>query len=400
MDRFKMLIARLPLRQLAPLVQGTALWGTRLALLSMLLGMLRSAAPRSLLGEPQTVETQHSKVCVHTFLGGEVEEWKLQRSVELIREMGASTIVEFFPWSYAENIEGRYDWTSFDRVVRHARHQGLRIIARMGLVPGWARPPEHETRTTQNTLPEESIDEFARFVSDFAARYAGDIEHIIIWNEPNLAFEWGYAFVDPAGYVRVLQALYAPVHAANPNVTLLAGALAPTLEPVGSPNGLNDILYLRAMYEAGAADYFDALAVHTYGFTQPPQADPAPDVLNFRRAELLRGVMADFGDSETPVYITESGWNDSPRWTKAVRPSQRIAYTIDAFRWAEAHWSDWLQTLCIWAFRYPVLSYSYPDNFTLVGTDFQLKPIYYALQAYARGWQTQAELWLPPPIAP
>ena len=152
------------------------------------------------------------------------------------------------------------------------------------------------------------------------------------------------------------------------------------------------------MYQAGAADYFDALAIHTYGFTEPARAEPHPDVLNFRRAELLYEIVRQYDDPDTPVYITESGWNDNPRWTKAVRPSQRIAYTLDAFAYAEQNW-EWLEDLCIWVFRYPTPTFSYPDNFTLVSVDFQLKPIYHAIQAYARDEERRDALWLSPPTA-
>jgi hypothetical protein len=169
-------------------------------------------------------------------------------------------------------------------------------------------------------------------------------------------------------------------------VLVLAGALAPTLEPPGSPNGLNDLIYLEEMYRAGAAGFFDALAVHTYGFKFPPEADPAPDVLNFRRAELLRAVMAQHGDGDKPVFITEAGWNDHPRWTKAVRPGQRIAYTLDAFQLAEDEWG-WAERVCIWAFRYPAAQRNWRDYFTLVTPDFRAKPIYEAVRAYARGWE-------------
>src|SRR5690606_38501089 len=148
------------------------------------------------------------------------------------------------------------------------------IIARMGFVPLWARPDVDDQFSTLNYLPEESFDEFAGFVVDFAIRYRGVIDHIIIWNEPNLAFEWGYRPVDPQGYVNLLRAVYEPVHQANADITILAAALAPTLEPLGSPNGLDDLLYLDAMFEAGGADYFDALAIHTYGFTAPPGEAP------------------------------------------------------------------------------------------------------------------------------
>jgi hypothetical protein len=371
-------------------------WLLRAVTIWIILGALTPATPRAPLGEPQSVETAKSQVCVHTRLIDEVHEWVIQRSLQLVREMGADTIVEFFPWAYAETSEDHYDWVSFDRIVRHARNQGLHIIARMGLVPAWARPDIDEQHTTLNYLPEESYDEFADFVAEFAARYAGVIDHIIIWNEPNLAFEWGYQRVDPAGYMNLLRAVYAPAHAANPNVIIMAAPLAPTLEPPGSAHGLDDLLYLDAFYEAGAADYFDALAMHTYGFTEPPEAEPAPDRLNFRRVELLRTIMLRNDSPNKPVYITETGWNDHPRWTKAVRPSLRVGYTVSAYRWSEENW-PWVEKMCVWVLRYPVSTRSYPDNFTLLTGNLQPRPIYYAIQAYARGWAGNDDLWLPPP---
>lgn len=371
------------------------LWGLRIFLLWILISSLAAPTPRVIMGPQQHIDAVKPHICVHTRLIDEVQEWVIQRSLMLVREMGADTIVEFFPWAYIEHEKGQYDWRQADRIIRNAQNQGLHVIARMGYVPYWARPDKADDYTTLNYLPDESFDDFAQFVAAFAARYAGTVDHIIIWNEPNLAFEWGYRPVNPEDYVRLLKAVYAPVKAANPNVTVLAGALAPTMEPEGSPNGLMDILYLKGMYEAGAADYFDALAVHSYGFAMPPAAEPAPDLLNFRRAELLFDVMKQY-DSDKPVYITESGWNDNPRWTLAVRPSQRVQYTIDAFRYVDENWPQ-VQELCIWAFRYPLPTLSYPDNFTLVTTDFQLKPIYYAIQAYAHGKEGSETLWLPPP---
>ncbi|MEP7290966.1 MAG: hypothetical protein ABI835_04240 [Chloroflexota bacterium] len=381
-----------------PTLRRALPWAVRALIAYLLLGTLVPAQPRAPLGADQMVETTKPIVCMHTRLIDEVEEWKIQRSLEIVRELGAPTIVEFFPWAYIEGAEDRYDWTTPDRIVRHARNQGIHIIARLGLVPEWARTRGDASAefTTFNTLPQAAYPDFAEFAADFAARYAGVIDDLIIWNEPNLAFEWGYQSVDPAGYARLLEAVYAPVHAANPNVVVLAAGLAPTLEPPGSFAGLNDITFLDQLYEAGGGAYFDALAIHTYGFTQPPDAPPAFDQLNFRRAELLREVMVAHGDAAKPALITETGWNDNPRWTKAVSPSQRIADTIGALEWAEQHW-DWLDNMCFWVLRYPTPTLSYPDNFTFVTTRFQLKPIYYVVQAYARGWQQSEDLWLPAP---
>ena len=343
--------------------------------------------------------TTDPQTCVHTRLTDEVEEWKVQRTLQEARQLGAPTIVEFFPWAYIESSEDRYDWAAADRIVRHAGNQGIRIIARMGLVPDWARDSDRLATSTLNTLPEESYADFAEFVADFAARYAGVIDQIIIWNEPNLAFEWGFSEVDPAGYARLLEAVYEPVHAANPNVEILAAPLAPTLEPEGSAAGLNDLLFLQALYDAGAAPYFDALAVHTYGFTTAPDDPPAPDKLNFRRAELLREIMVENGDAGKPVYVTETGWNDSPRWAYGVLPSQRASWTVRALQIAAEEW-PWAETLCLWVLRYPAPSYSYPDDFALLTTGFQRKPVYDAVRAYTQGESVPEERWLPDPADP
>jgi hypothetical protein len=358
---------------------------------------------------PQTISTNFPRLCVHTRLIDEVQEWVIQKSLVDVRELGATTIVEFFPWAYIEGQRGNYHWAQADRIIDRARTQGLTVIARVGLVPEWARPSTEERFTTLNELPLDAYDDFARFVAAFATRYQDSVQHIIIWNEPNLAFEWGYQQPDPAQYVHLLSTVYPVVKAAQPDVIILAGALAPTIEPAGSPNALNDLLYLEGMYEAGAARWFDALAVHTYGFTEPPESEPAFDRLNFRRAELVRDIMVKRGDVDKPVFITESGWNDHPRWALAVNPAERIAYTLNAYDWMEEHW-DWAQSLCLWVLRYPRPTYSYPDNFTLVTTEFQYKPIYYELQGAARSGlipevhgvqpSSQVQLWLPAPPDP
>jgi len=374
----------------APFPSRTLLRGAGFAArILILIGVLKAITPATpivRLGAPQTVHSEQPAVCVHTRLTDEVEEWKIQRTASMVREMGAATIVEFFPWPYIEDKRGEYNWEHPDRILRHTENQGLTVIARLGLVPHWARPPIDEKVTTFTYLPEEYFEAFADFVRAFAARYRGRVDQIIIWNEPNLSIEWGDRPVDPAAYTRLLRLAYAAAHDGNPAITVLGGALAPTTEPEHSPSGMSDIVFLERMYQAGAAGTFDALAAHTYGFTLPPQDTPDPDVINFRRVELLRAVMERFGDGDTPIVITESGWSDDPRWTRAVRPGQRIAYTLDAFEMVKS-W-PWAEQLCVWIFRQPLDRQNRRDAYyALVSSDFYPKPIYEAIQAYARGWK-------------
>lgn len=328
-------------------------------------------------GPQQTVETTHHILGVHTRLTDEVEEWKIQHTLEMVREMGAPWIVEFFPWAYYHAEDGGIAWGHPDMVVEHAHAQGLQVVARIGWTPGWARPEE----TPPTYLDASAYDDFATFAAAFAERYRGRVGYLIIGNEPNLSFEWGYRQTTAADYVALLQTVYPAVKEANPEMVVLAGALAPNLEPEGSPWATNDLTYLEEMYEAGAADYFDGLAVHVYGLTRPPEEAPSADRLNFRRVELMREVMVEQGDAETQMYITETGWNDHPRWTQAVSPAERIRYTLDAIRYAEEAW-PFVEMMAIWAFRYPAPTHKPADYYTLVTPEFVPKPIYEELKAF------------------
>lgn len=331
------------------------------------------------LGPQQTVRTANSKMGVHTRLTDEVEERKIKRSLEMVRELGAPWIVEYFPWAYIESEPGQYNWVHADQVVAHANRQGLKVIARLGFVPEWARPKA----TTPLYLDEDRFDEFARFAAEFVKRYRGQIDHIILWNEPNLALEWGFTPPDAAKYTALLRTTYPLIKAVAPEVRVLAGALAPTLAPSGSDDAVNDLDFLQAMYDAGAAQYFDVLAIHAYGWHFEPDSPPNPEVINFRRSELLRAIMVSNGDGEKAAIITEGGWNDHPRWTRAVRPAERIAYTLRAYEIAQQEW-PWLDALCLWVFRFPWDQNSYQDYFTFVRTDFEPKPIYTEVQRYAQ----------------
>ncbi len=390
---------RAKLRVIPPLFPQGDVWGSRGAfLVASLKHLLRLAVPvlvtvgviasvaagstwrPLILGSPQAVKSINPKIGVHTRLTDEVEPWKILRTFEMVREMGASWVVEYFPWWYYEPTPGRYVWDHPDMVINFAAHQGLTLIARLGFVPDWARPPD----TTPSYLPQERFADFARYAAAFAARYRDRVSYIIIWNEPNLSQEWGYRPVDPVAYTALLCQAYRAIKEVAPEVAVLGGALAPTLAPPGSEWGMNDLVFLEQMYQAGAGACFDILAVHAYGWTEPALAPPDPDAINFRRTELLRALMVRYGDTAKPVIITEGGWNDHPRWTKAVRPAQRVLYTLQAYDLVWREW-DWALAFTPWVFRFPRAAQSYQDYFTFVTVDFTPKPIYLAVGRYARG---------------
>ncbi len=339
------------------------------------------ALPKPLvtLGPQQEVFTFNPKMGVHTRLTDEVEEWKVKRTLEMVREMGAPWIVEYFPWAYYEPEKGVFDWSHPDMVVNHAHAQGLTVIARLDFVPQWARPKD----TTNSYLGRERFEDYGDFVYAFVSHFRGRINYIIIWNEPNLSSAWGFRPVDPEGYTELLKIAYRRAKYADPDIQVVAAGLAPNVADAGDEWALSDLNFLQRMYDAGAADFFDIMAVHAYGNVFPPDDPPALDRINFARAELIHDLMVENGDDK-PIIVTEGGWNDHPRWTKAVRPSQRIAYTIQAYEKALREW-DWCSAVAFWAFRTPWPQRNFRDYFSFVTPEFIVKPIYEEVQGYAHG---------------
>ncbi len=327
----------------------------------------------------QTVQTINGKLGVHTRLTGIGDEAYIRDSLTQVREMGASWITDLFPWAYAQP-RSRYgwDWAGFDMVIKHARRQGLTVVARLDIVPQWARPADSSDRL----LTAERYDDYARYVVAFLQRYRADgVRHVIIWNEPNLAFEWGRRVPDPAAYAALLAAVYPQVKAAVPDAVVIAGGLSPGQDlGDGAEVRMGDEHYLRELLAAGGGAHFDMWGVHAYGAQVPPETAPARDEVNLRRVELVRQDLLRAG-VDRPLIITEGGWNDSPRWSAAVLPSQRVRWTLGAYAYALTR--PWLAAMCLWQFGTPWRAGTYQDSWSFVAPDGTPKAIYWAVRAYA-----------------
>jgi hypothetical protein len=364
----------------------TAALATPIVLVSVLVATaalqfwaLRAARPLHLPAQQQVV-TNNPKIGIHTRLAGFGDEHSIMQSLAQAREMGAGWVVELFPWAYAQpRSRYGYDWAGFDMIIQHAARQGLTVVARLDLVPGWARP----NGSSDRYLDYDHYADYANYVAAFLTRYRPyGLRHVIVWNEPNLAFEWGRRRPDPAAYAALLEAVYPRAKAAAPDAVVIAAGLAPVTDTSSDGSDhTGDLGFLQALYQAGAAPYFDMLAAHAYGARLPPSAAPDPATISFRRVELLRDVMRAHGDAATPIMITEGGWNDSLRWHGAVRPSERVRWTLAAYDMART-W-DWLAAICLWQLGTPWSTHTYQDNWSFVAPDGTPKAIYWAVRDMA-----------------
>jgi len=211
---------------------------------------------------------------VNTFFEQEVQEEKIRAGMQLLSEAGFHFIRQEFPWEDLEQprkgefFDAKFNkstWEKYDRLVALADEYGLEIIARLDHPPAWTRADGH---ARGYFAPPDNYDDYGDFVNAVVSRYKGKIKFYQLWNEPNIYPEWGELPVNAQDYTRLLKTGYTRAKEADPNAVIISAGLAQTLET--GPRNVSDLLFLQQMYDAGAKDYFDILAVMNYGlFTGP-----------------------------------------------------------------------------------------------------------------------------------
>jgi len=315
--------------------------------LEALEGVTRPATPTSW-PEPRLASPEYG-MQVYLWWDEEIA----RRDMDLVRDAGFGWVKQNVGWRDVEGAEkGAYNWYFTDRIVADAEERGLKVLFRLDSEPAWAAL---EKGVHSSNGPPEDPQDFGDFCHTLADRYAGRVAAYQVWNEPNLAREWGGYAPDPEGYVELLRACYIGVKAADPNAMVVSAGLAPT--GTGLPQAIPDTDYLIQMVEAGAAAYFDALGLNAPGYKAPPEVSPEEAAATqayggqrffcFRHVEDMRKIMVDYGESDKQVVILEMGWTTDPRpespyhW-HAVTPEQKADYLVRAFEYAGEHWQPWI----------------------------------------------------------
>jgi len=281
-----------------------------------------------------------------------------RRDMDLIQEAGFGWVKENVGWRDVEGAaKGAFNWYFTDRILADAEERDLKVLFRLDSEPAWAVP---ERGVGSANGPPENPHDFGDFCSALAERYRGRVAAYQVWNEPNLAREWGGFPPNAAEYVELLRACYVGVKAADPGALVVSAGLAPT--GTGLPDAIPDTDYLIQMYEAGAASYFDALGLNAPGYKAPPEVSPEEAAATeaygsqpffcFRHVETMREIMVAQGDEAKQVVILEMGWTtdprpDSPYHWHAVTPEEKADYLVRAFQYAEEHWDPWIGLMTV-----------------------------------------------------
>ena len=305
------------------------------------------------------------------------------QTLELVEQAGFEWVLYYASWALAEPFQRWYDWAWLNDAVAQCEKHGLKIVMRVDRPPAWANGGGG------TTAPPTDPTYLRNFMTALVSHFGHRVWAYVIWNEPNLAAEWGGQAPDAAQYVSLLQAAYEGAKAVDPAVTIVSAGLAPTNDI--SPVAVDDRIYLQEMYNAGVADYFDILGANPMGFASSPDDTSDPNHFYFSRVTELRDIMVANGDGDKQVWALEFGWlHDTDvdlgdfNWMK-VSPQEQADYLVRAYRKALEEW-PWMGVMFVWNLDF---SAHYPDTshqywFSIINEDYTPRPAYLALKEMTR----------------
>jgi hypothetical protein len=232
-----------------------------------------------------------------------------RESMDLQAKVGVGTLRIPFDWSAFERAPGEWDFSTYDPVVADAASRGMRILPILFDPPAFRS--SRGTSTARGMFPPSDPAAMGDFAAQLVRRYGPKgslwserpelrrvpIHSWQVWNEPNIP-PWWPGRADPEGYTRLLEAVARAIRAADPSAEVVAAGLP------NSNQGPSVKTYLTRMYAAGAAQWFDTLAIHPYG-------SDFYDVMG--QIHEMRAIATQNGD-DSPIWISELGWpTDGPR---------------------------------------------------------------------------------------
>jgi hypothetical protein len=239
----------------------------------------------------------------HALIPGLNEDWQVRTGdLGYARALHARVIRFPLTWATVQpNGPSSWNWDVYDRLFADARARGLAVILVPDDAPCWAHPQLGCDMAGPPGPPDPEYDaQWAEFIRRAVARYP-DVAGLEVWNEPNVSCGWAGA-PSPTRYAALLQDAYRAAKSVRPDVPVLFGGLA-QFNP-SSPADRGYIDFLREAFAAGAAGYFDALALHPY---------PLPaDRRDYRERMLTliaraRRVVRAGRHRPMPVWVTEIG---------------------------------------------------------------------------------------------
>ncbi|MGV0643251.1 beta-galactosidase [Mycolicibacterium sp. XJ2546] len=257
------------------------------------------------------------------------------RELDAVARTGAEWLRVFVDWNRIEPMPGAYDWGYLDHWVNGAVSRGLKVLAMVAYTPDWARTPG-----SYFSAPPVEPAVFASFLSTLVKRYGDRVSSWEVWNEPNVPIFFGHLDDRAARYTELLKAAYPAIKAAQPHSTVLAAGMSRAYAPDAPPT------FVEAMYELGAKDFFDAMAMHPYVY---PAGLAVDDHNGWSDVERVRQLMIDNGDGRKKIWMTEIGAPTAAATAGGVSQQEQAQQITDVL--AKAARTDYSGPVFIYSIR-------------------------------------------------
>jgi hypothetical protein len=296
--------------------------------------------------------------------------WRADRTYmfDRVRDHGAtivrttvywSKIAPTRPSSASNGFDPTYQFADLDEFVHNAVQRGMEVMLTIWGTPGWANGGKG-----QNFAPTNMAD-LQSFAHAVASRYSGHnpgipfVHYYTVWNESNLGqfLSPQYDSKDkpaaPFIYAEMYRAAYSGIKSASPSALIGLGETSargrdralhtPGLQETESPGRFAELLST-----VKPALRFDAWSQHPYPteLTSPPFQKvkwPAVTLASLPRLESSLDMW--FHRKNTPVWVTEYGYQTPPGQPKGVSPATQAAYMKQAVKYVAA---DPRVTMFIW----------------------------------------------------
>lgn len=232
-------------------------------------------------------------------------------------DAGVGLIRQTFDRAQIETAPGEYDFSRYDAWLEALAQERMRVLPILFEAGG---------------DPPDDFAAFGQFAAAVVDRYGpkgtfwrehGDLPEFPIrawqvWNEPNLPQYWG-GDPDAAEYVELLNTASRAIRHVDPDAEVVSAGVP------NSKHGVPLIRYLDDMLGAGAARYFDTLAIHPYA----TDVEGVWSAVTTARRALRRD------GSRAPIWVTEIGWAtsgpQSPFTVGAQGQAVRLTQLFDEF---------------------------------------------------------------------
>ncbi len=186
-----------------------------------------------------------------------------------------------------------------DQAMVLAGQYNLPVMIKLISAPGWAS-------TNQGPSPERT----AWFAINLARRYPGILQAVELFPGANTLSGWGAA-PDAQDYLKLFNYTRAAIKEAKLSspIILVAAGLIPLPVQNSSPTDQDDLTFLNALYQSGAARTMSVVSVELQDLTGDPWAVPDGNEHRIlRHYEEIRQVMLANHHSQGILWITGFHW--------------------------------------------------------------------------------------------